>query len=70
MPEQSEPGAKEGESSDAADGVSAATQDNIVTRLKEEFVSLFKKCVLQSFSVEEVGLSRFLWLSIATCTEA
>lgn len=34
--------AERGESSDAAVRVSAARQDNIVTRLKEEFVSLLK----------------------------
>ena len=70
MLEQGEPGTREGESSDAAVRVSAARQDNIVTGLKEEFVSLLKKCVLWSISVEEVGLWRFLWLYVTTCIKA
>lgn len=70
MPEQGEQGAKEGEWRDAAVRVSAATQANTVTGLKEEFVSLLKNVYFQFISVEEVGFWRFLWVCITTRSEA
>lgn len=56
MLEQGEPGAREGESGYAAVRVSAARQDNIVTRLKEEFVSLFKNVYFSLLVRKWVGL--------------
>ncbi len=62
MLEQGEPGAGEEASCDAAVRLSAARQDDIETRLKQEFVSLLKSVYFSLLSVEAVDLERFLWV--------